>query len=113
MVPYGVVGTLFARGTINSAALIALVEGGVFTELPGLRVEVTGHAIGGLAMAADLSKQCRQPGGAVEVLRKHVLIDTQMIHSTLIRTAVELLGAENVPAAVTGPSSTRALSNCR
>src|SRR6185503_10867461 len=26
MSPYGVVGTLFARGTINSAALIALVE---------------------------------------------------------------------------------------
>src|SRR5262245_20152499 len=30
MTPYGVVGTLFARGTINSAALIALLEGGVF-----------------------------------------------------------------------------------
>ncbi len=96
MVPYGVVGTLFARGTINSAALIALAEGGVFNALPGLRVVVTGHAIGGLAMAVGLSKQSRLPGGAIEVLRRNVLIDTQMIHATLIRTAVELLGAENV-----------------
>src|SRR4029450_6838154 len=56
MAPYGVVGTLFARGTINSAALIALVEGGVLAELSGLRVVVTAHAIGGLAMAAGLSR---------------------------------------------------------
>ena len=51
MVPYGLIGTLFARGTVNSASLIALVEGGVFSQLPGLRVVVTAHAIGGLAMA--------------------------------------------------------------
>jgi predicted TIM-barrel fold metal-dependent hydrolase len=96
MVPYGVIGTLFARGTINSAALIALVEGEVFTSLPGLRVVVTAHAIGGLAMACGLSRQSRLPSGAVEVLRHHVLIDTQMIHPTLIRAAADLLGAENV-----------------
>jgi hypothetical protein len=45
MVPYGLIGTLFARGTVNSASLIALVEGGVFSQLPGLRVVVTAHAI--------------------------------------------------------------------
>jgi predicted TIM-barrel fold metal-dependent hydrolase len=98
MAPYGVVGTLFARGTINSAALIALVEGGVFTQLPGLQIVVTAHAIGGLAMASGLSNQSRMPGGAVDVLRQHVFIDTQLIHPALIRASVDLLGADRVMA---------------
>lgn len=98
MAPYGVIGTLFARGTVNAAALIALVEGGVFAELPDLRVIVTGHAVGGLAMASGLSRQSRQPTGAAEVMRRHVFIDTQMIHPALIRAAVDLLGGEHVMA---------------
>ena len=98
MAPYGVVGTLFARGTVNSAALIALVEGGVLSELPGLRVVVTAHAVGGLAMATGLSPQSRMPSGAVDVLKKHIFIDTQLIHPALIRTSVDLLGAERVMA---------------
>jgi aminocarboxymuconate-semialdehyde decarboxylase len=98
MAPYGVVGTLFARGTVNGAALIALVESGTFTQLPDLRVVVTGHAIGGLAIAAGLSRQSTLPGGALDVMRKHVFIDTQLIDATLIRTAVGLLGADNVMA---------------
>ena len=98
MAPYGVIGTLFARGTVNGAALIALVEGGTFTQLPDLRIVVTGHAIGGLAMASGLSHLSAVPTGAVEVMRKHVFIDTQLIEGALIRTAVELLGAGNVVA---------------
>jgi aminocarboxymuconate-semialdehyde decarboxylase len=98
MAPYGVIGTLFARGTVNSAALIALVEGGVFGELPGLRVVVTGHAIGGLAMASGLSRQSRVPAGAAAIMRRHVFIDTQMIHPALIRAAVDLLGVDRVVA---------------
>src|SRR5882757_4283905 len=76
MVPYGLIGTLIARGTVNSAALIALVEGEVFSQLPGLRVVVTAHAIGGLAMLAGLSGQSRLSGGAIEVLRRNVFVDT-------------------------------------
>ena len=98
MVPYGLIGTLFARGTVNSAALIALVEGGVFSQLPGLRVVVTAHAIGGLAMAAGLSSQSRLPGGAIDVMRKHVFIDTTLFHPGLLRASVDLLGAGNVVA---------------
>ena len=98
MAPYGVIGTLFARGTVNSAALIALVEGGAFAELPNLRVVVTGHAIGGLAMASGLSRQSGLPTGATDVMRKHVYIDTQMIHPALIRAAVDLLGADHMMA---------------
>ena len=33
MSPYGLIGSLFARGTVNSAALIALCEGGVFARV--------------------------------------------------------------------------------
>jgi aminocarboxymuconate-semialdehyde decarboxylase len=98
MAPYGLIGTLFARGTVNSAALIALVEGGVFSQLPGLRVVVTAHAIGGLAMAAGLSGQSRLPSGTIEVMRKHVFIDTTLIHPALIRASVDLLGVHNVVA---------------
>lgn len=98
MSPYGVIGTLFARGTVNSASLIALVESGTFSELPGLRVVVTAHAVGGLAMASGLSNQSRIPSGTIDVMRKHVFIDTQLIHPTLIRTSVDLLGAGHVMA---------------
>jgi len=98
MAPYGLIGTLFARGTVNSAALIALVEGGVFSQLPGLQVVVTAHAIGGLAMAAGLSSQSRLPSGTIDVMRKHVFIDTTLFHPALLRASVDLLGAGNVVA---------------
>ena len=96
MAPYGQIGTLFARGTVNSAALTALIEGGVFSQLPGLRVVVTAHAIGGLAMASGLSKQSLLPSGTIETLRKHVFIDTTLCHPALIRACVDLLGADHV-----------------
>jgi aminocarboxymuconate-semialdehyde decarboxylase len=96
MAPYGLIGTLFARGTVNSAALIALIEGGVFSELPGLRVVVTAHAIGGLSMATGLSTLSRLPSGTIDVLRKHVFIDTTLLHPAVIRASVDLLGADHV-----------------
>src|ERR1043166_9158773 len=96
MTPYGLIGTLFARGTINSASLIALVEGEVFSRLPGLREVVTAHAIGGLAMLAGLSSQSCWPSGTIDVLRRHVFIDTTLFHPALIRASVDLLGADNV-----------------
>ncbi|HZP74536.1 MAG TPA: amidohydrolase family protein [Pseudolabrys sp.] len=98
MAPYGLIGTLFARGVVNSAALIALVEGGVFSELPGLRVVFTAQAMGGLAMAAGLSGQSRLPSGAIDVMRKNVLIDTTLFHPAVIRAFVDVLGADNVMA---------------
>lgn len=83
---YGQVGHLFARGTANSASLIALVEGGVFSRLPGLRVVVTSLALGGVAMIAALSRQSL----------KQVFMDTNICHPVLMRAAVGLLGAGNV-----------------
>jgi predicted TIM-barrel fold metal-dependent hydrolase len=98
MTPYGLIGTLFARGAINSAALIALVEGEVFSRLPGLRVVFTAQAIGGLAMVAGLSGQSRLASGTIAVMRKNVLIDTTLFHPALIRALVDLLGVDNVMA---------------
>lgn len=86
MAPYGLIGTLFARGTANSACLLALVEGGVFSQLPGLRVVVTALAFGGLAMAAGLSRQTLT----------NIFIDTNVLHPALLRASVDLLGADHV-----------------
>jgi predicted TIM-barrel fold metal-dependent hydrolase len=96
MAPYGLIGTLFARGTANSASLIALLESGVFSQLPDLRIVVTALAFGGLAMSASLSSQSALPGGAIEVMRRHVFIDTMWPHAALLRASVDLLGAEHV-----------------
>jgi predicted TIM-barrel fold metal-dependent hydrolase len=95
MEPYGRVATLFARGTANSAALIALIEGGVFRQLPQLKVVVTALAFGGLAMAAGLPGFSRDETVG-EILRRNVFIDTMGFHPALIRAAVEIVGATNV-----------------
>jgi len=93
MAPYGVAGTLFARGTANSAALLALIEGGVFAALPGLRVVVTALAFGGLAAAAALASRRAQ---ASDILRRHVFIDTMWPHAALIRAAIDIVGVQHV-----------------
>lgn len=96
MTPYGRIGTLFARGAVNAAAMIALMEGGVFAQLPGLRVVVTALAFGGLSVAGGFSGQSLLPGGAMETLRRHVFIDTMGFNPALVRASVDLLGASNV-----------------
>lgn len=96
MVPYGRVGTLFARGTINAQALIALVEGGVFETLPDLKVVITALAWGGLAVSAEFDDHSKREQGALAVMRKHVAIDTMGFSAPLIRASVDLLGVENV-----------------
>ena len=98
MEPYGRKGTLFARGTVNGAALIALLEGGVFGDLPGLKVVVTTLAFGGLAMAATCDQHSRLGRDVRAVLRKHVFIDTMGFNPALIRASIDLLGPANVVA---------------
>jgi aminocarboxymuconate-semialdehyde decarboxylase len=96
MAPYGIIGALFARGTANSAALIALLEGGTFAALPGLRMVFTALAFGGLATAAGLSGQSLMAGGAIATLRRHVWIDTTMLQPALLRAAAGILGTGNL-----------------
>ena len=47
-------------------------------------------------MASGLSSRSRIPAGAIDVMRKHVFIDTTLCHPALIRASVDLLGADNV-----------------
>ena len=49
-------------------------------------------------MASGLSSQSRLSTGTIEAMRKHVFIDTQLIHPALIRASVDLLGVGQVMA---------------
>jgi predicted TIM-barrel fold metal-dependent hydrolase len=94
--PYRRTGAQLARGTINSAALLALLEGGVFDELPNLRVVVTTLAIGGILVAGAFGDGQRLRRDTPESVRRHVYIDTMGLHPALIGAAVEMLGADHV-----------------
>lgn len=100
---YGRLGNTFNRGTINAAALIALLEGGIFDELPSLRIVVTTLAIGGLLLAGGFGDGHGLRRDASELSRKHVYIDTMGLHPVLIRSAVDLLGADHVLAGTDWP----------
>ena len=92
----GRLGVRFARGTINSAALINMLEGGTFDEIPRLKLVVTTLAFGGLMLAAGFGDGQRIRSDAPELARRHVYIDTMGIHPAAIRTAIDLLGADHV-----------------
>lgn len=100
---YGRPGVTLNRSTINSAALIALLEGGTFDELPGLRVVVTTLAIGAVLLAGGLDGDVRLRRDAAELNRRHVYIDTMGLHPVLIRSAVDMLGADHVLAGTDWP----------
>jgi aminocarboxymuconate-semialdehyde decarboxylase len=92
----GRLGVRFARGTINSAALINMLEGGTFDEIPKLKVVVTTLAFGGLMLAAGFGDGQRIRSDAPALARRHVYVDTMGIHPAAIRTAIDLLGADHV-----------------
>jgi predicted TIM-barrel fold metal-dependent hydrolase len=85
---------LFARGTINAAALISLIEGGVLAKLPDLKVILTTLAFGGLFLSAAFATGERD--ATTRLLRRQVFVDTMGLHPTLIRASVDMLGADNV-----------------
>ncbi len=57
---------------------------------------MTALSLGGVAMAAGLSSRSLLPSGAADVMRRHVFVDTNVVHPALIRASVDLLGADNV-----------------
>jgi predicted TIM-barrel fold metal-dependent hydrolase len=113
LAPYGRSGTFLARGTINAAALIALLESGVFEENRGLHVVVTTLAIGGLLLAGGFGEGARLRNDTPSAERRHVYIDTMGFHPVLIRACVDLVGADHVlagsdwPIVSDGPIKTR------
>ena len=85
-----------ARSTNNSAALLALLECGVFEQHPGLKVVVTALALNGLLIAGCLGGGARLLDGEPAATRRHVYIDTTGLDPLMIRTAVNLVGADHV-----------------
>ena len=100
---YGRPGVTLNRGTINSAALIALLEGGVFDELPDLRIVVTTLAIGTILLAGGLDGDSRLRRDTPELHRRHIYIDTMGLHPVLIRSVIDMLGPDHVLAGTDWP----------
>jgi aminocarboxymuconate-semialdehyde decarboxylase len=74
----------FVRGTINSAAILAMICAAMFEKHRGLKVVVTALALGGLLLAE------RVPDG--------VYVDTTGTKPATLRGAIELLGVRRVVA---------------
>ena len=93
---FGRLGIRLTRGTINSAALFAILESGVFEELSDLHVVVTALALGGLLLAGTVADGARLHADTPPLGRRHVYVDTTGVHPAVIRSAVALLGADHV-----------------
>ncbi len=92
----GRLGLRLARGTINSAALVNMLEGGAFDEAPALRLVVTTWAFGGLLLAGANDNGARIRRDTPAATRRHVYVDTMGLHPVTVRAAVDLLGADHV-----------------
>ena len=57
----GRIGVRLARGTINNAALINMLESGTFDEIPKLQVVMTTLAMGGMLLAGGFGDGSRYP----------------------------------------------------
>ncbi len=89
-------GVRLARATINSATLIAMLEGGVFEKVPKLNIVVTTLAIGGVLMAGGFGAGMNIRADTPPAQRRHVYIDTMGLHPVLVRSLVDLLGVDHV-----------------
>jgi predicted TIM-barrel fold metal-dependent hydrolase len=92
----GPLGLRLTRSTINSAALFAVLQSGMFEELPNLRVVVTALAIGGVMIAGTFKDGSLLSKDTPATNRRHVYIDTTGLHPIPLRTAVDLVGADHV-----------------
>lgn len=90
---YGNAGVLYGRGTSNGGALLAMLESGVFDELPTLRVVFTTLGINALFLAREFGRE-----DAAAILRRNVYIDTLGLDPVVIRASVDMLGVEHVVA---------------
>ncbi len=100
---YGLLGSTFNRGVINAASLIALLESGTFEQMPDLRIVVTTLAIGGVLLAGASGDRRGAQRDRLGLLRRHVYIDTMGLQPTLIRSMVDVLGADHILAGTDWP----------
>jgi aminocarboxymuconate-semialdehyde decarboxylase len=92
----GRMGVRLARGTINNAALISMLEDGTFDEVPKLQVVMTTLAMGGILLAGGFGDGSGIRSDAPALTRRHVYGDTMGSHPAVVRCAVDLLGADHV-----------------
>lgn len=89
-------GLLFARGALNAASLIALIESGRLDEVPNLQIVVTSLAIGGILLEAGFNPAAFRHDDGQGVLRRQVHMETMGFLPALIRAAVDVLGEDHV-----------------
>lgn len=94
--PFGRLGVRLTRGTINSAALFALMESGVFEDIPNLKVVVTALALGGLLLAGVVGDGGKLHKNTPPDARRQIYIDTTGLHPAIVSSAVDLLGPDHV-----------------
>lgn len=110
---YPRLGILQARGTINGASLIALIEGGVLEALPRLNVVVTALAVGGILLSSTFDKGEEGRPRARELLKRQVYAETMGLDAVLLRALADTLGADHLvagsdwPIVSTGPIAGR------
>ena len=69
----GGIGRRYARGTINGAALINMVESGAFDEAPRLQMVITTLAFGALMLVAGFGNGQNIRSDAPALVRRHVI----------------------------------------
>jgi aminocarboxymuconate-semialdehyde decarboxylase len=89
-------GLLYARGVLNAASLIALIESGRLDEFPTLPIVVTSLAIGGILLEAGFNSAAFDHDDGLGVLRRQVHVETMGFLPALIRAAVDVLGEDHV-----------------
>lgn len=99
-----------ARGTSAAASMLALIHGGVFDSLPGLRVVVPWLGGCGLVLAGTHEVTDRLRTGTPESDRWHIYVDTMGFEPHALRYAVDLLGADHVLVGSDWPVAPQALS---
>lgn len=93
---FGPLGVRLTRSTINSAALYALLQGGVFEELPSLKVVITSLALPGVLFAAGMPDGSALRKETAASHRRHVYIDTTGMDPVGVRAAIDIVGADHV-----------------
>jgi predicted TIM-barrel fold metal-dependent hydrolase len=93
-------GILLARGTENAASVLALIRGGIFDELPELKVVLPMIGVAAFFFAGLADHEHGQQGGwrgsLPSAIRKRLYVDTMGFDPVAIRFAVDLLGPEHV-----------------
>jgi len=100
---YGRLGVRLTRGTINSAALIALLDSGLLDGPPKLKIVVTALAVGGVLLAAGAGDGGKLRADTPQQARRHVYVDTTGLHPATVRAAIAVVGADHVLAGTDWP----------